>query len=180
MNLENIKRILADKVLIEAATETTSPGGIIIPLQALSRYPQIGWVVATGPKCREGLKKDDLVLLIDEGCDQGHAYYQTLALILKGWDSIEYCDIDIWPIIKETVETYRRTGNDKVINIKTIESGWLTLLASDVLEYTIADLSDPALRLEYVSAIVLRLEVEDRLRMFYIIPESQIPAILET
>jgi co-chaperonin GroES (HSP10) len=178
MKLEEIRPI-RDLVLIEAAVEAVSEGGIIIPLQALSRYPQSGWVVATGPECVEGLQLEDHVIMVDEGCDVDHSYYQACMLTLKDWNEVEYCDIETWAVIRETVEKFRRTGDDKKITLQTIDGSRLSMLASDVLDYSTVDLSNPTLKLEYVNASVLHLKKDGTLRLFYFVPERDILAILE-
>lgn len=172
-------RPLGKRVLIEAAIETETDGGIIVPPSGEARYPQIGWVVAVGSRTVEGLTEGDLVIIPNEGCDVGHVYSPACSLVLKDWPTVEICDLDIWPVLKEVVEKSRRTGEDKILRIKTIDSSWLKMQASDVLDYSIVDISDPTLKLEYVNAEIAWLEKDGRSRMFYFVSESDILATLE-
>ncbi len=179
MHPHEIKRLLGRNVLLEAIVEEKTESGLFIPLAGMARFPQIGRVVATSSLCEEGLRVGDVALLADEGLDTGDSYWKAMLLDLKDW-KIEHCDLDeCWQPISEAVCRYRKQGENCKVRVKTINGEWLSMDASDILDYGVEDLSHPGFRLEYVNCYIFWFEHEGLSRLFYIVSEKDILATLE-
>jgi hypothetical protein len=177
MQVDKIKPI-ANWVFLEVIEEDITPGGIIIPIEYRDRFPQSGVIIAQSKGCKEDLRRGDTAILVNEGLRTDNAYWAVCSLTLKDWPQIEHCDIEVWPVIKEQVEIYRSnpSTHDRSIHVKTIDSTSLSFLASDVLDYEVADLTDSGLRLEYVNAVIIHLTEGGLSRRYYFVRESDILA----
>jgi hypothetical protein len=146
----------------------------------MARFPQIGKVVATSSRCVEGLVPGDIVILTDEGTDTGDSYWKAMFLHLKDWNQTEYCDLDeCWQPIQEAVYRFRRQGENCKVRVKTTDGDWLSMDASDILDYGVDELNHPGFRLEYVNCFIFWFEHEGLSRLFYIVSEKDILATLE-
>jgi hypothetical protein len=179
MRLESIKRVLSTWVLLEAIEEETSAGGIIIPIEARERFPQLGFVIGVGTKCVERIYPGAFAIIPNEGTEIGNSFYPTCVLDLKDWPTRETFDAETWPIFREGIESYRRSGNDKKFSGKTLEGDVLHFLASDVLDYGIEDLTNKGLKLDHVPGVRFFIEKDGFSRLFYFIREDEILATLE-
>jgi hypothetical protein len=180
MNIEKL-RPLGDWVLLEAAIESVTESGLIIPIAALARFPVLAEVIRTGTRCTGPINEGDFALIEDEGFDTGTNYTKYCSLNLKDWPHREFCDMEFFDQIRETVEKHRANPSTEnyQLHVNTVDGTWVSFLASDVLEYQIEDVSEPGTKVEYVQAIRFFTRKDGLEKLFYLVREPMILATVE-
>jgi hypothetical protein len=173
-----------NKVLIEADTRASSKvGSIWMPVMKDQAYPTSGWVVSTGPDVSE-VKEGDFVLLEDEGANVDTTYYDLFEVILKhddGFIETIWVEVEVEPVIREQVHTFRRGGKNSVIRVADKKKGGtISFNCSNVLDFQIGDMSNPSVALSYVPVFMLvMMNNEDMPALFYFTDPSRILAVVE-
>jgi hypothetical protein len=154
--------------------EARSKGGIVLPPSMQSRYPPVGEIVVVGPTA-EDIRPGDYAILDMEGVSEGRTYYAALLLILKDHEDL-LVPLEVEPVIRETMETYRANPatEDRTIVVETLEKGQYSMLASDILDFSIVDLSNAMVELQYLEVRILLADGEHGPRQYYLTPEDSI------
>lgn len=159
-------------------------GSLYVPETVLDRYPTSGWVWAVGPGAQENLQVGDYVLIEEEGLSVDRTYYDVFELTLKhddGFIESIFVEIEVEPVVRETVSEYRRAGVDTFI--KTVDKkngGSIGFHAHNVVSWQFGQVANPAYNLTYVPVHMYYLVNEDdKLELFYLTSEKRILATVE-
>jgi co-chaperonin GroES (HSP10) len=169
-------------LLLEAAHEPEKKSGLYIPLEAQERYPQIAWVRAAG--YGSSFEPNQLVVLPNEGFgvnEGSYTYWQVCYMILfdEGKSTKIQCDIEVWPIVREAVEGYRRKGENSWIRVKTVDGETLAFTPDEVLDYGVEEVNHPGYKIDYVPVQMIWLWEDGLRKLFYFIRESGALLVLE-
>jgi co-chaperonin GroES (HSP10) len=169
-------RPLGTWLFIEPIVEY-SQGGIIIPPEALERYPQAGFILAKGSRCSEDIRVGDIAVLVNEGVAGERTYYQVCTLKLKDWPDTEHFHLETFEQFLTQLHEYQRNPStaDKQLHAKTVEDTWLSFLTSDIEELNVSDVANPMIKLDYVHTQIIHLDN----RMFYFAREQDILTTVE-
>lgn len=175
-------RPLRGWVLVEALEPEETQGGLAVPPEAQSRYPEVGKVIATG-RVDEDIQPGDLCIIPNEGSMQGRTYWQACFILLRDNDGSELkvlASLEVEPVVRETVERWRAapTSPDLRIVVETLDADKVIFNCSDVLDYGLEDLSEPGYRLEYIPAFHIILESREKFRLHYLLNQKEIPIVL--
>lgn len=182
MDFSKILYPLRGKVVLEALEEPESISGIIIPLDFRERYPQIARVRLVGKG--SSLNPGAIVVLPNEGADVAfgsYFYFKVAFAILhdSGAETKIQCDEEVWPILREAVEEDRRSGNRRLIRVKTLDGETIGFTSDEVLDYGLEDFSHPGYKLDYIPVHMFWAFEGSMKKLFYITEESQILLTIE-
>lgn len=165
-------------VLAEAIPEPDTISGLYFPRPFEERFPQLARVVRVGKGVRE-VGEGDWIVVPNEGFSHERTFYLVLRLNLDGFGTLDV-DFETEPVIRDVFDKYRRTSEDSRITIKSIEGEEYQFLASDILEYSLVDIENPAKKVDLVNVSMLhfrRFGEPDTL--FYLIEEENILCTIE-
>jgi hypothetical protein len=173
------------RVLLEAiaADRIFTATGETIYLPDQGRYLPTARIVRGGEK--EGLRRGDMAILIDEGREVSRSYFEVFKLILD--DDGKHLEIiaknEVEPVLKEYLEKYRKnpSTHDYQLSVECQQTGeWWSFLCSDVIIHTWDELAHPTYKLEYIPTYMIELFNPERrkFKLHYIAPISSILATL--
>lgn len=172
--VDSLRPISGHVVLEPAYDPDETPGGIVVPLDARQRYPQIGWCIATASNA---IKLGDLCLINVESSDIARLYRKVLALHLLEWGT-ELFEPDVEPAIREAVDAYRAnpsTHNNR-IRAETLKGEHLAFLCSDVLSLEWTETDQPGFSLLY--PLFIRMATVAG-QLYYFVHEDHIMGVIE-
>lgn len=177
-------RPLGDHVLIETNPREGMIGSLYVPIEALEVYPTSGWIYAVGPGASEDLKPGDFVLVEEEGLSLDHSYYDVFEITLRH-DSGEieqiFAAIEVEPVLREQVTTFRRGGSDTVLSMEDKKNGGsISFNCSNVLDWQFGQIANPSYDLTYIPVAMMNiLNGDGEAALFYLTRESRILATVE-
>jgi hypothetical protein len=119
-----------------------------------TRYPISGFIYATHPADRNGYSIGDFVVFEEHGITQPNLLQDTFFIRVRDEAGLHIirADIDVEPVLKETVEKAQRRGDDRWITVHDIdrEHEPVRFLASEVVDFGIGSYTESGYRLDYV------------------------------
>ena len=173
--MEKLKPI-GPHVFLEPIYERESSGGVLYGHEA--RYPTSGFIWSVGRGCSEALQEADFAVFEEHGFTQSDLRHDTFFIRLRDGNGVHIvrADIDIEPVVREYLESYRRTKEDRKISTKDIDRDGegVSFLTSDIEDISLGLYSETGYTLSYRHHLFLSRYLTNLDHDLMIVPEREI------